>query len=374
MISMRLFCLLLAPVLFAAEPRDLFNGRDLAGWVQEGPRTTFAAVDGELRTSGRGNTPAWIHTTEEYENFRLRFEYKLAQWAESAVILRAPRWGRPMQAGLALFLAHDFHKDVNDYITGGVPGALAPKNVLPRGFEKWHSVDVKLDGERFLALIDGALVQDVNLSSHAELRYRLRRGFIGFPDMGYAAAFRNIKIEDLGGKQKYVELFDGSTLNGWQLRGGGTWIVREGAIQGSNGHGVLYADPVFQDFELTMQVRTHNRVNSGVFLRGDPDLKKTRGFEVQIYSPIDSVYPTGSVYGIRRSRISADYEDRWFLLQVVVQGSKCISRIDGETVAETDALPADVLKPGKIGLQIHMEDASVEFRDIRVRVARMGLP
>jgi hypothetical protein len=45
----------------------------------------------------------WLHTAEEYENFRLTFEYKLSQWAEAAVILRAPRMGRPMQSGIAIF-------------------------------------------------------------------------------------------------------------------------------------------------------------------------------------------------------------------------------------------------------------------------------
>lgn len=66
------------------------------------------------------------------------------------------------------------------------------------------------------------------------------------------------------------DLFDGRTLDGWQLRDGGNWTVRDGAIHGSNGHGILYAKPVFGDFELTAAVRSHGHVNSGFFLRGAP--------------------------------------------------------------------------------------------------------
>jgi hypothetical protein len=70
---------------------SLFNGSDLAGWVQEGPRPSFYALEKEIRTSGRGHAGNWLRSAGEYEDFRLTFEYKLAQWAEAAVVLRAPR-------------------------------------------------------------------------------------------------------------------------------------------------------------------------------------------------------------------------------------------------------------------------------------------
>ena len=350
-----------------SQPRAIFNGRDLAGWVHEGPRTTFGVTDGLLATSGAGSEPNWLHTAAEYENVRLTFEYRLAQWAEAAVILRAPRLGRPMQSGVSIFLAHDFHENLSPYVTGAVAGVLPPTRRLPTSFDAWHSVDLTLDGDHLLSAIDGVIVQDIHMTEHAELRYRLRRGFIGFPDLGHRYAVRKVNLEDLGGREKYAELFDGASISNWGLRGGGSWSVREGSITGANGHGILYAAPVFRNFELTLLVRSRNRVNAGVFLRGSPNLKEYRGFEVQIYSPRDSVYPTGSVYGKQRARISADYEERWFLMQIRLEGSRCLVRLDGETVADYDSLTGRDLEPGRIGLQVHLENASVEFRDVRVR-------
>jgi hypothetical protein len=366
---MRFLSILLASVgLLASEPRALFNGRDLSGWVHEGPRATFSADQEAIATSGRGGPPSWLRTEAEFENFRLTFEYKLARWAEAAVILRAPRTGRPMQSGIAIFLAHDFHENVTPYITGAIAGVEPPSTRLPTSYEKWHTAAIELEGDRLRVAVDGTTVQDVDLERHPELRYRLKRGHIGFPDLGHAYAVRNVYIEDRGSTCKFVHLFDGKSVDGWQTRGeSGSWTVHDGSLKGANGHSILYAAPVFQDFEFTALVRSRNRVNAGVFFRGSPHPNQHRGFEVQVYSPVDSVYPTGSIYGKQRARIQADFEERWFLMQVRVTGSRCVVRLDGETVAQYDGLSGEDLKPGRIGLQIHLEDASVEFRDVRVR-------
>lgn len=362
---MRRSIFLLLPLSLGAETTPLFNGRDLAGWTPEGPRATFAAVKGEIHCSGAGNVPNWLRTDAEYENFRLEFDYRLAQWAEAAVYLRAPRAGRPARAGLAVSLAHDFHREPSSYLTGGIMGALEPRPPRPESWGAWHAARIELDGERLRVSIDGVLVQDVDMAGHAELKHRLKRGYIGFPDMGYAYQVRKVRLEKLPDRLKFLNLFDGRTLAGWELKNGGHWVVRDGAIHGSNGHGILYAPPVLRDFELTALVRSRDFVNSGIFLRGGPD--GYRGFEVQIYSPLDSFYPTGSVYSIERSRISAEYEGRWFLMQIEVRGSNCRVRIDGKTVAETDRLPEAARRAGRVGLQIHKENAAVEFRDLRAR-------
>jgi hypothetical protein len=360
--------LALIPLLAAAAPAPLFNGKDLSGWVQEGPRPSFSVETGEIRSSGRGHAPNWLRTEREYENFRLRFEIRPAQWCETAVLLRAPRSDRPQHAGLAIFIGHDFHKQLTPHVTGAVLGVLPPKRALPASWDQWRKVDVLLDGDRLRVEIDGVVAQDLTLSDVPELRHRLRRGHIGFPDMGHRFALRSLTIEDRGGPTRFVELLKGDSLAGWDRRGGsGAWTARDGVVEGANGHSILYAPGEYGDFEFTAVVRSHARTNSGVFFRGDPQGPR-RGFEVQIYSPVDAVYPTGSIYGLKRSRLQADLEERWFLLQVRVAGAKCTVWIDGEPAAEYDGLAEELRKPGRIGLQIHMEDTRVEFRDLRVRV------
>lgn len=356
----------LIPSLALAETRPLFNGHDLTGWVAEGNQPAFEAKDGVLRITGRGHVPNWLRTEREYEDFHLSLDYKLDEWAEAAVILRAARSERPQHTGISIVLAHDFHHEVTPWVTGAVMGAVAPKAGLPPSWEKWRHLDIDLRGMHLKATIDGTIVQDLDMASVPALLNRLRRGFIGFPDMGYGYEVRNLQIEDLGSPTKYVDLQPDEALTGWDKRGdSGIWTSDSGVLAGAYGHSILYAPPVAKDFDLTTVVRSHDRVNSGIFLRGDAKGER-RGFEIQIYSPVDAVYPTGSVYGRVRSRVSADYEDRWFLMQIRVEGARCRVWLDGELVAETDQLPVELQKPGRIGFQIHLDSGRVEFRDIRL--------
>jgi hypothetical protein len=363
---MRRLLFLFVPAIALAASEPIFDGVSLTGWVVEGPHRTFEVERGQIAVTGKGNEPNWLHTLHEYENFRLHFEYRLAQWGEAAVMLRAPRYGRPMQAGVSLYLAHDYHTNAALWSTGAIPGVRAPIHPPKPSFEEWHAVDVSLEGDRFTSSVDGTVVQDSSLAEDKELKYRLKKGFIEFPDLGYKYWLRNIRLEDLGGRTKFVEPL-GSTLDEWDLRGSGAWQVRDGVLSAWSGDGVLYAPGEYRDFEFSLLVRPHDHVNSGVFLRGSPELKLSRGFEVQIYSGVDSVYPTGSIYNLARSNITADYEERWFLMQIVVEGSRCAVRVDGVTVAETERLPESLPKQGRIGLQFHSAGAWVEFRDMRVR-------
>lgn len=369
--------LLLAALSYAQTARPLFDGKSLEGWVHEGPAVTFSASGGELRTTGLGHAPNWLRTAGEYEDFRLVFEYKLDQWAEAAVILRAPRTARPQHAGLTLVLTHDFHNESTSHTTGAILAVRPPqwKMPEPETWGRWHRTVIELRGSRLHASIDGHAVQDLDTSAVPALAHRLRRGHIGFPDMGHAYSVRNIEITDLGRPTQYIALRPSPALESWLRRGdSGQWrVTADGTVEGSNGHSILYAPGEFADFEFTAAVRTHARVNGGVFLRGDPAGPR-RGFEVQIYSPVDSVYPTGSIYGRIRSSLSADLEGVWFLLQVRVRGQRIQVWIDGQPVAESNQLPKELLAPGRIGLQIHSDRASIEFRDLRVRPLESGRP
>jgi hypothetical protein len=88
---------------------------------------------------------------------------------------------------------------------------LRPFEALPTNWGAWHSAVIEVRAERLRVNIDGTPVQDVDIASHPELQWRLKRGFIGFPDLGYAYAVRNVRLQDLGDSTKFVELFDGQS-------------------------------------------------------------------------------------------------------------------------------------------------------------------
>lgn len=297
--------------------------------------------------------PGWF-SEREYENVRVTFEYKLAQWAEAAIVLRTPREGRPVQQGVSIFLAHDFHQKPGLYTTGALAGVKAPLRLLPATFNQWHKVELTLDGEKLRLLHDGELLQDLTLP-----RQKLGKGFLHFADLLHKYEIRNFSAVDLGDKAKLTTRWEP-----WALRDAGTWKSGPDWATGSDGHGILYGGPPMKNFLFSALVRSTNNANGGVFFRGHPDKNQNRGWEVQIYSPLDSVYPTGSIYGLARSRIASETEGRWFYLQVLVEDQRCTVWVDGVEVAQTADLPAEPTA-GQIGLQIHMEKTQVEWKQLR---------
>lgn len=330
-------------------------------WLQTGGSFAFSG-DG-LTCSGRENSRNWARTEREYGDVRVKFEYKLAQWAEAIVVLRAHGVGRPTLTGIPVQLAHDFHNKSSRHVTGAIAGVQAPVKLLAPSFDVWHRAEILARGDTVTVKIDGEVVNEATVTD------RHATGSIGFLDLGHAYAVRGLEVDDLGSPRTYTELFNGRDMKGWELRDGGTWAVESGAIVGENGHGIYYAPGEFADFELLAVVKSLRHVNAGIFLRGSPDKKQNRGFEVQIYSVPDGVYPTGSIYGQTRADLDSDHDGRWVLLRIRVERGTVTTWVDGRMAAR-GPVPPGAPATGRVGLQIHLDDGRVECRELRINRLR----
>ncbi len=199
--------------------RDLFNGKDLTGWVDVNTsKETWSVKDGLLVCSGQ---PIGVMRSEkQYENFILHIEWRHMQaggnsgvfaWSEGTVSA-----GRRLPKGLEiqmLELAFPYvfpEKDGSPrhpgYVSGELFGAggleVIPDN--PRGkrsmsYEmrckgkgEWNTYDVVcVDGTVKLA-INGKFVNGVSRSS-------VRKGYLCLESEGTEIHFRNIRIMELPG-------------------------------------------------------------------------------------------------------------------------------------------------------------------------------
>jgi hypothetical protein len=174
----------------------LFDGKTLNGWTVTGEnKEGFQVRDGAITWVDRGGGS--VRTRDRYDNFILRLEWKIAEGGNSGVYLRAPRAARASKIGLEVQLRGDYGVAPSPDQTGAVYDVAAPRVNASRPAGEWNNMEVVLNGPRLTVVLNGDTIQDLNMDEHDELRYRLRRGFIGLQDHNSPVAFRNIRIKRL---------------------------------------------------------------------------------------------------------------------------------------------------------------------------------
>ncbi len=167
--------------------------------------------DGVLNSSrNRGN---WLVSDKEYGDFVLEFEIRLTEVGNSGVALRAPMKGDPAFDGMELQVA-DFRYNTQakpSELTGGIYRAIAPTKQVYRPTE-WNTFHIELKGTHLKAVINGELVQDVDLTKFDQpvkrhdnsdappVKDRPRRGHIGFQHLSRnnePVLIRNARIKEL---------------------------------------------------------------------------------------------------------------------------------------------------------------------------------
>jgi hypothetical protein len=187
----------------------------------------------------------------------------------------------------------------------------------------------------------------------------------------------------LSGKEKaegWKLLFDGKSLDQWDLSTSPKtqWKAVDGAIlTDSKEGGALLSKEDFANFELKVEFRTTDNVNSGVMLRNprpDANKKNSEGYEVQIRDKnpghyTGGSYLTGSLVNVEKAPADAKIvSGEWMSFDITADGDHFVILYNGRKVVDAHDTK---LANGAIGLQwAHPEDAvgtKVQFRNIKVR-------
>jgi Domain of Unknown Function (DUF1080) len=167
-------------------------------------------------------------------------------------------------------------------------------------------------------------------------------------------------------------LFDGKTLNGWTSRPTsepdkkGDWSVANGALVcGGTMPSWLATDATFSDYQLKLEFRGTQKVNSGVFLRSQKEGQPhVTGYELQIWDYQPAGYLTGSLVSYVKATSPGKVRgDEWNAYDIAAQRDHFVIRLNGSTVLDArDAKHAS----GVIGLQCQPNNR-IEFRGIKIR-------
>jgi hypothetical protein len=189
-----------------AEFKPIFNGKDLAGWM--GATGSYAAVNGELQCKpGKGRV---LLTDDTYDNFVVRFEFKLPPGGNNGLAIRSPEdVGDAAYEGMELQILDDtspMYKGLHDYQFCGSLYGLAPSRPgFLRPVGEWNHQEVSVDGDRIVVNLNGFEILNVDVAKAREkpidgkdhpgaARTGGHLGFCGHQD---PVAFRNIRIKRL---------------------------------------------------------------------------------------------------------------------------------------------------------------------------------
>src|SRR5256885_17249531 len=202
-----------APWLAAAAegPTSLFDGKTLAGWsIQEGPESAFYVRDGAIVAHEGSTFPTWLRSARQYENLDFRGEFFIQGWIDSGIYLHAPEHGRNTWVGMQMKIFHQRDEKPMSNSMGSIFPLIAPLRVNVKSKGEWNDFRILMDWPSLRIWTNGELVQDLNVEAVPELKYRLRRGYLGLASLSYPIRFRNLRIHELPAKEKWSTLYEKS--------------------------------------------------------------------------------------------------------------------------------------------------------------------
>jgi hypothetical protein len=347
----------------------LFDGKSLTGWsVQEGPESAFGVEDGAIVVNESANFPTWLRSDKQYENFDFRCEFFLKGWMNSGVYLHAPEHGRNTWVGMKINIFHQADREPKPESVGSIFPLVPPRAITVKNRGEWNTLRALMDWPKLQVWMNDTLVQDLDVESIPELRHRLRRGYLGFESLSYPIRFRNVRIKELPAKEQWDVLYGGpEDFAKWQTGSGKPLFEPRGPILRGDGNGQLATRDTYRDFVLHLYIRGVRYHNGGLMFRSIPAPQGGRGqsYEIQLHDVEGAHYATGSLYSFKRAAYPRIEPEKWFLVQLVVQGRHCLVRINGDDVLEYDGL--ENLEAGRIELQAHDPGRWIEYKEVKIR-------
>ncbi|MDH7501273.1 MAG: DUF1080 domain-containing protein [Verrucomicrobiota bacterium] len=403
---------------------SLFDGRTLSGWkLVGGHGPGYIVRDGCIvcPADGGGN----LFTEREYSDFVFRFEFKLSPGGNNGIGIRAPYEGDAAYVGMEIQVLDDY---ADQYKTlypwqyhGSVYGVVPAKRGALKKAGEWNEEEIVAQGRHIKVTVNGQVIVDADLNQVADPEVIQKhpgmfrpKGHIGFLGHSSHVEFRNIRIRELPAQTEadnvapegFVALYNGKDLANWKgllkspydnpekrakLAAGELAQLQAEADRRMREHwasenGVLVFDGKgdslatakdYADFELLVDWKILPRGDSGIYLRGTP--------QVQIWDPYTqptqagSEVGSGGLYNNQKNpskplKVADKPIGDWNRFRIIMVGEKVHVFLNDELVVNNVTLENywDRNKPiypsGQIELQNHGN--KLFFKNIYVREIR----
>ncbi len=390
----------------AITQRSLFNGKDLSGWQGEG----YVVEDGTIVSTPQCRN---LITQETFSNYILDFDFQLTPGANNGLGIHYPGTGDSAYTGMEIQILDstaEKYKDLKDYQFHGSLYTMAPaKQGFLKPLGEWNHERVTVSGPALKVELNGTIILRANLDDMSarfpnHQGVKRRAGHIGWLGHGDRVAFRNILIAEtppaanINGVKAtgFTQIFDGSTLNGWQhTPNPSNWSAVNGLLKHNGQPGPthdLLTEKSYRDFTLVCDWRWSARgplqsqplvlpdgsengsveiekFDSGIYLRGTPKC------QVSLWNcPVGS----GDVYGFRRDpamtaavkagatpKSKADRPiGEWNRTLITLKGDRLTVILNGTVVIDNAQLPG-LPATGPIALQHH--GSAIDFANLWIK-------
>ena len=313
---------------------SLFNGTDISQWT--GDTEKYVIEDGVLVCQKGAKI---LETKKEYSDFVFSFDFKLEESGNNGIGIRVPKGGHAAYGGMEIqILDHNgkkYKSETKDgkklswlkpwQYHGSIYGVFPSKTGYLKPVGEWNSETIICIEDHIKVILNGAVIVDAYLEEltpvdgrpHPGLRNR--SGHISLAGHNDRVEFRNLKVAEFSPSppapkpssentppEGFTALFNGKDLTGWKglahrnandrraLKGDALAKAQEAADQVMKEHwsvvdGVLTYDGKGQslcttkdygDFELYVDWKIPPGADSGIYLRGTP--------QIQIWDPWDA--------------------------------------------------------------------------------------
>lgn len=295
-----------------------FDGKTLNGWTIEGKAGPGYVVENGVLVcpaDGGGN----MLTDKVYGDFVFRFEFKLDKAGNNGVGIRVAKdsSSATFANGMEIQILDDYDSSYANLDPGQYCGSVYKIFPAKRGSTKpagqWNKEEITAIGRHIKVVINGKTVVDGDLNKvtdphvFADHAGMIRdQGRIGFLGHGPSAVyFRNIYIKDLTKPEKdntppagFTALFNGKDLTGWKglvtnppdrakmspdelaakIKAATTealkhWTVENGSIVYDGKNDSLCTIKDYGDFEMLVDWKIEPGGDSGIYLRGSPQVQ-----------------------------------------------------------------------------------------------------
>jgi hypothetical protein len=152
-------CLLLAGMCQAAQWKQLFNGKDLAGWQMVGPGR-FVVKDGMMKTEG--GMGLLYYKERKFGNTTIRVVFKTAsEHANSGVFIRMAE--PPRDPWYAVHNGYEVQIDsAGDdwHCTGAIYSLSKATKRTQKPMGEWNTMEIVLDGDLTIVRLNGEVVNE----------------------------------------------------------------------------------------------------------------------------------------------------------------------------------------------------------------------